>query len=300
MNLASVKAYTIAAFVSIMVISSPVKAQDRPFRDSFILMSPAERHNIQHFLSAKGLYLSDIDGLWGAGTEASVLELQRVYPEQYAQFDINTVDGAAGFLKRISIDFVEEYPEGGYEGEPEDVENGGVEIASTPIRALDLEALCDGYAAFLGLCWNLSIDEMKQVAAGRGFKCGEPGMSGNEFLAALEGRSFDRPQFLCRNPNTGAAILIYDRKLSFDCQAFNTCHYTVPEMAQLLVDEGYLYEMVNSPVVTGSFDVLDRFCGRVDDGQQICVGIEQLYTVQNLIMISLDKGVLGQPGASFN
>ena len=75
-------------------------------------MSPAERHNIQYFLSAKGLYLSDIDGLWGAGTEASVLELQRVYPEQYAQFDINTVDGAIGFLKWITIDFMEEYPEG--------------------------------------------------------------------------------------------------------------------------------------------------------------------------------------------
>ena len=141
---------------------------------------------------------------------------------------------------------------------------------------------------------------MKQVAAGRGFKCDEPGVSDNELFAAFSGKVFDRPQFLCRNPNTGATILIYDRKLSFDCHAFNTCHYTVQEMAQLLVDEGYLYEMVNTPVVTDSFDVLDKFCGRVDDGQQICAGIEQLYTMQNLIMISLDKGVLGQLGASFN
>ncbi len=275
-------------------------AQERPLRDSYVRMEVSDRHNVQSFLAVKGLYDDDVDGLWGTVTEEAVQKLKLLYPERYARFDVETREGAAAFLHRIAIDFVEEYPEGGYEGERADADTVSPVPSGDAGQAHTLEARCEDYASFAGLCWQLSKSEMMIVMRGRGYNCKAVPPDSNQFLIAASGGGIPVPEFVCVHNKTGGGIAVYANRLVFDCDIFNVCPYRTDEIAQIIVDEGHLEQMDYAANFSSRGEILERYCGRTYYGQEICVGDEIYFTLSKLRAISLARGALGRPSVSFD
>ncbi|MCZ4267455.1 peptidoglycan-binding domain-containing protein [Rhodobacteraceae bacterium G21628-S1] len=280
--------------------TSGATAQERPLRDSYVRMEVSDRHNVQSFLAAKGLYNAGVDGLWGNMTEEAVQKLKLLYPERYGRFDVETSEGAAAFLQRIASDFIEEYPEGGYEGESSDGDRLSPVPSGDAHQARALEARCDGYASFAGLCWQLSKSEMMIVMNNRGYNCKAVPPDSNQFLIAASGGGIPVPEFVCVDSSTGGGIAIYANRLVFDCDIFNVCPYRTDEIAQIIVDEGHLAQMDYAANFSNSGEILERYCGRTYYGQEICVGVEIYFTLSKLRAISLARGALGRPGVNFD
>jgi len=280
--------------------TSGATAQERPLRDSYVRMEISDRHNVQSFLAAKGLYDTDVDGLWGNVTEEAVQNLKLLYPERYGRFDVETSEGAAAFLQRIASDFVEEYPEGGYEGESADADTVSSVQSGNADQARALEARCEGYASFAGLCWQLSKSEILIVLRNRGYSCKAVPPDSNQFLIAVSGGGIPVPEFVCVDSNTGGGIAIYENRLVFDCDIFNVCTYRTDEIAQIIVDEGHIEQMDYAASFSNKGEILERYCGRTYNGQEVCVGDEIYFTLSKLRAISLARGALGRPGVNFD
>ena len=92
--------------------------------------------------------------------------------------------------------------------------------------------------------------------------------------------------------------------ISYNCHTFNVCNLTLKELAQNLLDEGFVKQMEYRPKLTTDLEgkqvVLQQYCGRGVEGEQLCVKADKNLFGARLLNIVLDRGRLGQGSVSFD
>jgi hypothetical protein len=92
--------------------------------------------------------------------------------------------------------------------------------------------------------------------------------------------------------------------VTFNCHTFNVCNLTLKELAQNLLNEGFVKQMEYRPKLTTDLEgkqvVLQQYCGRGVEGDTLCVKADKNLFGATLLNIVLERGRLGQGSVSFD
>lgn len=160
-------------------------------------------------------------------------------------------------------------------------------------RAKALTSKCVNQTTMLGLCWQLSVEEMKISLQARGFDdLTSSGSSGSVTL----GR------------NGKDEVSIYSDRISFSCSAFDACDAGIDKVFSELMESKKLIDIEpksqeqNLPGVGSTF--ADGICGNTPNGEQLCVinivGSGLFGVAGNQMDILFSKGRLGKGQISFD
>lgn len=161
-------------------------------------------------------------------------------------------------------------------------------VAASQAEAESLEKVCDGAIQLKGVCMAQTKDQMKTVLTSRNYSCGiSQGMFG--------------PIESCTQGDQ--VVTFYDNELSFSCANFNACKFTAEELAQEIVNQGFV--SVLEPDIESFSDGVNTFhtmtyCGRGGAGDELCVKDGKNLLGQSVVSISLLKGALGSGGIRFD
>lgn len=131
-----------------------------------------------------------------------------------------------------------------------------------------------------GLSWG--IEDVKGKVESMGYTC-TPNMFHEESQNCVNG-----------NKEIDIDYQWGDPELSFNCYVWNGCKFTLREVAQEIVNTGVVTSMeykVENYAITQ-----ERYCGRGDDGDKLCVTKDALAGGR----VRLYKGNFGSGGMSFN
>jgi hypothetical protein len=173
--------------------------------------------------------------------------------------------------------------------------------AATPSKLEELKQKCFSGVTVSGLCWALNHDEMRLVLIGRGYTCGDG--SGGGFtnmavgLASLFYGMAGEKMSMCEKSD--AWVMIEPENLTFSCDVFNTCSYNVRDLGRLLIDEGFARSLEPSVQVVEGV-ALTSYCGRGNDGTEICAINRYDMVGQERNVVSLRKGTAGGEAPSFD
>lgn len=173
--------------------------------------------------------------------------------------------------------------------------------AATPSKLEELKQKCSSGVTVSGLCWALSHDEMRLVLIGRGYTCGDG--SGGGFtnmavgLASLFYGMAGEKMSVCEKSD--AWVMIEPESLTFSCEVFNTCSYNVRDLGRLLIDEGFVGSLEPSVQVVEGV-ALTSYCGRGNDGTEICAVNRYDMVGQERNVVTLLKGTAGTGAPSFD
>ena len=146
---------------------------------------------------------------------------------------------------------------------------------------------CSGYSTIKGICWALSLDEMRSVLISRGYfsKSG----SKNKFSF----RSDSQP-----------VISLLKNEVTFACGVFNACDLSMRELAKRLQRSGLVTGSMefDSEYSAGYFEnsssSTSSLCGRGKQGEKICVsettGTLGRFVGTGDVSVSLGKGLVGK------
>lgn len=141
--------------------------------------------------------------------------------------------------------------------------------------------------SIFGLDW--SQEPMRQAVENRGYSCAEVT------------NIFGGVQTICKSSNK--EIIVDTDVVTFGCNVFNGCGYSLVEIAQSVVNEGVIKQL--SPETETISDgvntfYIEKYCGRGDEGDVLCVVQDMNLFGQPIMKIELSKGQYGQGGMNFN
>ena len=138
---------------------------------------------------------------------------------------------------------------------------------------------------------KMSIVEIQEYLIVEGYKCSQK----TEI-------TFSKKYVICEKENK-KVVPIEDRIL-FGCANFNICDYGIREVAKILIEKGIVNSMeYKDDPNLGNFGfgaLADRYCGRGDEGDEICVFESYGSVIGAGVAITIDKGSLGSSGVNFN
>ena len=161
-------------------------------------------------------------------------------------------------------------------------------VASSQAEAESLARVCDGAIQLKGVCWAQTKGQMKTVLTARNYNCTvTQGMFG-PFESCSQGDQ---------------EVTFFADKLSFSCENFNACRFSAEELAQEIVNQGFV--SVLEPDIETVSDGVNTFytktyCGRGKAGDELCVREGQNLLGQPMVSVSLSKGALGSGGIRFD
>lgn len=133
----------------------------------------------------------------------------------------------------------------------------------------------------MGIDISMSVEQQKTTLTESGFICNDP------------------QKFGCNKEDK--LIVPSDKTIVFTCENFNACDFSIRELAQAIVDNGIVSELAYEPKVynsNGSSKLVERFCGRGSDGDELCVIADKVLG-KVLLKVTLDKGAFGSGGITF-
>jgi len=137
-----------------------------------------------------------------------------------------------------------------------------------------------------GLNWDMNLIT---AVTEKGYNC--------QNTADLWGNSYVG----CQDANK--EIVILDKEITFNCSVFNGCGFTLQEIAQSIVDQGVIYALDYEPEMVYDLDMnpyyIERYCGRGQEGDILCIIEDMNLFGQPIISIKLEKGNYGKGGMSF-
>lgn len=163
-------------------------------------------------------------------------------------------------------------------------ENEAFAAADAELRARGIQGI-----SVFGLHWGMSYSGMIGALESGGYTCG--------LAETLFGNTFS-----CR---VGQKEIIADRSsFSFNCHVYNGCKYTFVEIAQSIVDNGVVRSLEPMEreygALFGASYYVDRYCGRGENGDMLCVAERQFDGLAPEITVVLSRGALGDQGLTFN
>lgn len=162
-------------------------------------------------------------------------------------------------------------------------------VASSQAAAQSLGNICDGAIQLKGICWAQTKDQMKTVLTSRNYTCGtSPGMFGS-VETCQQGEQL---------------VSFYPNEISFSCANFNACKFTASELAQEIVNQGFV-SVLEPDIETVSDGVntfhIPTYCGRGKAGDELCVNEgANILTGAPIVTVSLFKGAYGGGGIRFD
>lgn len=147
-----------------------------------------------------------------------------------------------------------------------------------------LEKKCEGYSTIKGICWSLSLPEMRSMLASREYR-NNPAVS-NEFTDVK-----------------GAKITLLDDRVVFECGILNVCDLSIRELASQIQKSGLVNGSMefdttfSGGLIEGVSSSSSSLCGRGKQGEKICA----IETTSSLGALSfkntslvLAKGIVGK------
>ena len=141
-----------------------------------------------------------------------------------------------------------------------------------------------------GLDMTMSVEQQKDYLTRAGFKCEEKAnLFGLKVLSCKNGKKTVTPS---------------KDDIRYNCHTFNVCNLTLKELAQNLLNEGFVKQMEYKPRFITDFEgkkvLIEKFCGRGEDGEVLCVEADKNLFGQILLTVILERGRLGQGSVSFD
>ena len=141
-----------------------------------------------------------------------------------------------------------------------------------------------------GLNMTMSVEQQKDYLTRAGFKCEEKeNLFGMKVLSCKNGKKTVTPS---------------KDSVRYNCHTFNVCKHTLKELAQNLLNEGFIKQMEYKPKFVTDFDgnkvLIEKFCGRGEDGEVLCVEADKNIFGKILLTVILERGRLGQGSVSFD
>ncbi|WP_141400086.1 hypothetical protein [Cereibacter ovatus] len=158
-------------------------------------------------------------------------------------------------------------------------------LAAPKEELLHAESVCNGMTQIKGICWKLTPSQMIGVLESRGYEC--------------EKFNFDRAMILglsyvCSSGNSTVEMSLDATKLTYSCENFKACGYSVKELGQSIVDKGIvsgLEASYESRLDWGLGENVNKFalCGRGKNDEKVCV-VEMDVFGNSQPLISFSKG----------
>ena len=141
-----------------------------------------------------------------------------------------------------------------------------------------------------GLDMTMSLEQQKDYLTKAGFKCDEKkNLIGVKYLSCKNGKKSITPS---------------KDNVRFNCHTFNVCQHTLKELAQNLLNEGFVKQMDYKPKFVTDFDgnnvLIEKYCGRGEYGDNLCVVANKNIFGRVLLTVVLERGRLGQGSVSFD
>lgn len=297
-------------------------------RAVFVAMSLDARKNIQANLSRAGFYDSTIDGLWGNGTETAVLAAAIDFSNEGLPGDLTTRSDAARLIANIlggdteegECDGCDAIANTGGRASEEPIERSAetasgtsqtrprtrpknVPSASPPspkptmsikeagVIAKGAAEKCSGAATIKGICFGQSLSEMEAILTLRDYTC-------------------DSKHVCNMTESQTATITIENDSIRFACGAFDACDMQISDLAQALIDQGLVSEMVADrtsgmhPMFDNVYYTRSTYCGNDAVEQMLCVEKFEMPSVNLLFPTTLDvvlsRGRFGRRPVQFN
>jgi TPR repeat protein len=146
---------------------------------------------------------------------------------------------------------------------------------------------CSEAIVFKDLCWAQGTTEMEDILSQQGYSCVQGGASNLGFGT------------VGKNGNLEIVINLDFQTVSFSCETFNGCGYSVKEIGQKIIEAGLVSNLTGEVRILSDGSEFEQYCGQGEGGDSICVQPGGLI-VSSGVSVNLVKENYGTGGVSFD